>query len=494
MTSRIRVRPALAVMALIGCLVGLVSWHGQPADAGTLTTTNACQHSGSSEQYNVAVTTGGTATAASPSRISLSDLRLDVGVPDAFHLRLYALGYYTPGANFVGVTTGLSVAATATHEGQQNVSTTTSIQVTIIDPDGVRASGDESVTAPVISVPLPATTWTPTGSPLRFSQAAATVTTSHLFGVATATLSCRPGSTPDGTTVVPAVAEPFEVIIPPAPPTCSADSTIGGPGATVVVDVARLCHDVNGDLDLSTVRVVSAPVAGTVSLGPAGAVSYTNTNPNVGVDTFDLAVRDSWGLESQPFTITVLVQPLRWMEQAGSEVTLTEVTIDGRARVSSGDLRAITVTNLTSSGTGFTVSAYASDLGAPGVPVRGLDLNGDGIADLSVPSCTDAGPLARSCVPAANLGWLPRASVIASSSPVAPVVNPGLPSATSAPAWLQLLTSGGAPTGLSQPQELCSAVAPAAAGTFRCEADLFLGLPASAGAGLYQGVIVVTVI
>lgn len=489
-----RGRTAAAVAVLLGCISTLMTWAPlEPAGAGTLTTVNACLSSVTSGYYNVAITTEGAAAVIAPTRIDLTDLRLDVALPETVYLDLYRLGYLSPGSNFVGVTAGVTVAATATAEGQQTLSITTSLGVTVTDPDGIRGNGDETATASSIAVLLPTTSWTPTGGTIQLSQTAATVATSHFFGTATSTLTCGPGSTPDGTSVVPAVAEPFEVVVPPTAPTCSDTSVLGGPQSTIVVDLALLCADANDDLDFSTATVITGPTAGTVSLDPAGTLTYTNVDPNIGAELIELTVADGWGLVSETFRVTVLVQPLRFIEQSGSQVTLSEATIDGAVQVSSGELGAITVTNLPNSGVGFTVSAYASDLGAPGTPVAGVDVDGDGSDDVLFPTCTDDAQLARMCIPAANLGWAPRASVLDAPAGV-PIVHPGLSSATNAQEWLELLTAGTPGTGLGQPQELCTADAVSSTGTFLCEAELFLGLPASAGAGTYRGLIVVTVI
>ena len=48
--------------------------------------------------------------------------------------------------------------------------------------------------------------------------------------------------------------------------------------------------------------------------------------------------------------------------------------------------------------------------------------------------------------------------------------------------------------GLSAPQTLCSAQPSVASGVFECAAELFLGVPASAGATTYDGQIVITIL
>ena len=89
------------------------------------------------------------------------------------------------------------------------------------------------------------------------------------------------------------------------------------------------------------------------------------------------------------------------------------MTLNGNPQVAVGGLNTITVTNLPTSGLGFTVSAYVTDLAAPEVPLFPVDVNGDGLPELSIPLCTDPLVAARLCIPAKNMGWAPAARLVA---------------------------------------------------------------------------------
>jgi hypothetical protein len=386
----------------------------------------------------------------------------------------------------------MAIAGSNTLEPQQSLTGTTSVQVQITDPDGVKGTGDESaVASPPILVPIAPTVWTPTGGEIQFTQSALQITTSHFFGVALADLDCVPGSTPDRTSLVPATPVPFETIMPPALPTCADTSVISGPGLTVEVDAAALCVDANNDLDPASLSIVSGPTAGTASTSPLGILTYTNSDGGVGSDQVVLTITDASGLVSQPFTVSIVVQSLRYIEQIGPLVALSPVTLDGGSAVATGDLNSITVTNVPVSGLGFTVSGYATDLAAPEVPTMAVDTNGDGVSDLVVPDCAGE----RRCIPASNLGWAPSAEVVIDGvDGGGAAVLPGPTDAASAQDWLSQLGAETPGPGLSQPEILCSSQPGVAHGTFRCDAGLFLGVPASAAEASYTGLIVITII
>ncbi len=353
---------ALVVASLALPALGPVT---SPAAAGIQTNANACFMDANGLYSTVDLTVGGTAVAGSPTSVGLDGLSLAFTLPDAIYLELYSLGYYTVGSNFAGVAAEVTVAATNTAEQVQSAVGSSSFGVDISDPDGVRNTGDEAVaTSPVVQVSLPATTWTPTGGRIDFTQASATITTNHFFGSILATLTCAPGSTPDRVTTVPAVPVPFEGITPPTPPSCTDTTVIGGQGVTTDVNLPALCVDDNGDIDLESVVIVADPAGGTASVGPAGVITYTNTDPNIGTDAFQATISDASGLVSAPVTISLVIQSVRSIEQDASRIDMAPVVLDGEAQVAVGGLGAITVTNLPTSGLGFTVSAYATDLTA----------------------------------------------------------------------------------------------------------------------------------
>lgn len=480
---------------MFACIATLVIATGPPA-AGAQTNGNACRMDANGLRSNTPVTVGGTATAASPTHVDLSGVRLATTIPDTVYLELYSLGYYTVGLNPVGLTIRLTISATNTIEDQQTVATTTSMAVQITDPDGVKQTGDESVlVSPPIDVALPSSAWTPTGGEIQFSQGVAQIVTSHFFGTVTATYDCVPGSTPDRVALETATPVPFAAITPPTPPLCSDGAVTAGPALSAEIDVPALCSDVNGDIDPGSVTVVSPPAGGTAAVGPSGVVTYLNVDESIGEDQFVVTIADATGLVSAPITITVAVRPLRVLQRDDGPVQLSTVFLDGDAQVAGGALSSITVTNLPMSGVGFTVAAYATDLGSLEVPTTGIDLNGDGTPDLSTASCAAAGPVERLCIPARNMGWQPRASVLADGvTGGGAFVQPGPSSAASAGDWLAQLRSADPGPGLSSPQILCSSPPTTASGVFQCDADLFLGVPASAGAAPYQGLIVITIL
>ena len=490
--------PRRRVVAVIAALLAasVASGSAPPAAAGSATTGNACLVSANRRYSNRDVTVAATATSADPTVVELTGTTVDTMIPESVQLELYNLGYYAAGFNGVGISATLTISADNTVESTRTTSASSFIGVTITDPDGVKNTGDEQATTTPNVLPLPDTTWTPTGGDIAFREASLLVVTSHFFGFATARHECSPGSTTDRLTMTPALAAPFETITPASAPVCSDASLIGGRLRPVDIDVPALCSDANGNLDPASVAVVTQPVGGTATVGAEGLVVYTNTDPEVGLDTFTVVVADTDGLASAPATITVDVRHLRFMERAGPFVVMPQVELDGKPHVSTAPLSTITVTNDPSSGMGFTVSAYAVDLTGPGGPSTAIDLNDDGTADLTVPDCEGTGGTARVCIPSANLGWAPQADVVAGAppDPAVAAVEAGAPSAASAGEWLGQLEAGGPVLSLDEPRVLCSSPAEEAGGTFACDADVFLAVPASAAAETYTGYLVITIL
>jgi hypothetical protein len=163
-------------------------------------------------------------------------------------------------------------------------------------------------------------------------------------------------------------------------------------------------------------------------------------------------------------------------------------------------LQDLTVTNARGSAAPWTLSGFVTDLGASGSPTLTLPTG------QSVPVCSAAGSLGtvtaatRLCLPGDNMGWKPTASVAHNVifGDVAQV-SPGTADAVDATDWLaQLVAAGTAGVngigGLQESNVLCSSPADHSGGTFACDASLFLGVPASAGAGTYTGGLVLTLL
>ena len=157
--------------------------------------------------------------------------------------------------------------------------------------------------------------------------------------------------------------------------------------------------------------------------------------------------------------------------QADWFVPLGTVVLRGDYAVVSGALQPLTITDARGSGLGWSVTATVSDF---------VDATASG------PTC--AAPQTRTCIPGTNLGWVPAAQVVSTSIPGSTsqvIPGPSL-SDTLAP-WLVPLNGSG--TG----SVLCFAPSGQGGGTYRCDARLFLAIPASAGSGSYAANLTLTI-
>ena len=448
---------------------------------------------------------------------------------------------------------------------------TTSATTVISDPNGIPGSGDETATPLSVNQPLPDWIVTPLGGNIAFSQGApgtlgsvpgvgvggaAVVAAGSLYvsasvagGLIKANFDCAPGVTipttgvagTSGTTFTPATAVPFEnvtVVAPPTAPVCTGVTTSVGVGQSATVDLTTACTDVN------QAQGGGSPFVFTIGAVSAGTLTPTATN---GVFTYAAPAVDPGAPVVIPFTATdttllvsnsanitatilanqcdataascnltqIVVQPVigttMTMSKVAGVVVMSPVILNGQAQVSTGAINALTVTNARGSAAPWSVTAYATDIGATGTP------NFSPLPGVTVPLCSNAGAgpfianpvLAatiaadRLCIPGDNLGWTPAAVVSQSLIPgdVAQVV-PGTPSAATPAAWLAALILAGNTLdpargvdglgGLLSSKTLCSAPLNHSGGTFTCNASLYLGVPASAGAGTYTGGLVIT--
>jgi hypothetical protein len=93
-----------------------------------------------------------------------------------------------------------------------------------------------------------------------------------------------------------------------APPAANDDSVAIFLGGSTTVDV--LANDVAGKsaLELSSVEIVSAPLAGVVKIdGASGTIGYRHNGISAGADTFSYRVKDASGTLSNTAAVTVLV-------------------------------------------------------------------------------------------------------------------------------------------------------------------------------------------
>jgi len=139
---------------------------------------------------------------------------------------------------------------------------------------------------------------------------------------------------------------------------------------------------------------------------------------------------------------------------------------------------------------------------APTVMLTPLTLGGGpAVAFGSLPPLTiDCAVVDADCIPADNLGWMPAVPVeYRSTIPGASGVVAGPASAPSAADWLARLEAAGPGGlnglgGLGEINVLCVTPPGSPSSTVGCGAELFLGIPASAAAGSYAGVLVLTII
>lgn len=538
-------RRRTAKLAVLGLLAGMVPvlMGATPASADTVTTPNSCTNNAQPGTSALPITLSGNAT-PNPIELGSGDITLagatfGIDVPSATLLAGYGLGLLTAGVNNIPATVNLDIIGTNTTQGTQtlpplSVNGTT----TITDPTPAnKTSGDETATPLTVNAALPATTWTPTGGNVALRLGSSNTSALVAGGIITVTFACEPG-TPgpagcgdpplvDCTTTIPADALPFSTVTvnaPPTAPVCTNESASVGITQTIPIDLTDNCTDVNGDID-ETTFTLSAPTAGTITPGATpGTYSYEApaTDPGAPV-VLDFTVADDGGLASNTgqVSITILanscdataascslteivVQPVvgttMTLAKDPGVVLMSTIVLNGNSQASEGTLQDLTVTNARGTAAGWTLSGFVTDLGAPGGPEVLLPTG------QTVPACSAAGSLGlspdahRLCIPGDNMGWLPTAAIAHDVifGDVAEV-EAGDPDATDAVDWILQLRAAGAAGldgigGLQEPNELCSSPADHSGGTFACDATLFLGVPASAGAGQYAGGLVLTLL
>ena len=106
-------------------------------------------------------------------------------------------------------------------------------------------------------------------------------------------------------------------------PTANDDAAVTSEDAAVVIDVLANDNDVDGNLDLSSVRIVSDPFAGTVSIDTAtGQITYTPDTEVGLLDWFTYEISDTNGATSTAL-VTVVVTDVNDVPTANDiQVTL----------------------------------------------------------------------------------------------------------------------------------------------------------------------------
>jgi len=523
--------------------------------------------------------TPSTFTLGAAGGVTLGTRSVQVDVPATLLIAGYNLGLLAVGPNSIPVSVAVTTQATNVDTGGGVKGTavkldtfTVSVTTVITDPNGVPGTGDETATPLAINQTLPDWTVTPLGGNVAFSEAAPghlgtpTGTTapaagsffasaSVAGGLVKANFDCSPGTTiispvpgTSGPTFTPAASigafENVTVVAPPTAPVCTNVSASVGVGQATTIDLTNACTDVNeaqggGSPFVFTTGTVTA---GTLVPGTA-ANTFTYNAPAVDPGapvTITFTATDTTGLVSNSANITVTVlanqcaattascnlQQILVLPVVGTTMTLDKVpglvglstvTLNGKPQVSTGAINAITVTNARGTAAGWSVTAYATDLGTASAatfsPLPGV----------TVPLCSNAGAgpfianpaLAatiasdRNCIPGDNLGWTPAAVVSHSPIPgdvatvaAGPASATGVAPVTDAQAWLAALIAAGNTKdpgvgvdglgGLLSSKTLCSSPVNHSGGTFICNAALYLGVPASAAAGTYSGGLVIT--
>ena len=92
-------------------------------------------------------------------------------------------------------------------------------------------------------------------------------------------------------------------------PTAVDDASNTEENASVIIDLLRNDTDPDGNVDASSVRILSLPSHGTVDVDPAtGRATYAPTNGDCGNDGFTYSVRDNEGAESNEAAVRIEVR------------------------------------------------------------------------------------------------------------------------------------------------------------------------------------------
>ncbi len=297
---------AIALAAVAGALVT-----GQ-AQAGTVTTTNACLYSINDEYRNQTVTltgVGSPAGAPAGTPATLSGASLSATLPVSLPEQGYNLGIFSDGYNAIPSRVWIAIAASNATPAVQVKELNVVASTTIVLRNG---PGSEFVsgTPIVVTIPIPDTTWTVAASgPVSFSQAGpgtlpslpvgtgdkvqpviGSIVVKPTLGTLRFVLDCQPGTTATPfKTVTPATAAPFATLeaaapvapapppppppLPPPPPPVRPELAVVSPRASVVgrrIGVAIDCPppDPAAAGDARCRGTISARSLITVRMGP----------------------------------------------------------------------------------------------------------------------------------------------------------------------------------------------------------------------------------
>ena len=252
MPSPVRVRSrALAFALLVVPVAGGGGGVGSPAYAAAeVKTTNACYSSFETRNRDLDMTLAGTAAAASAAggTVTLSGVAVSSALPDFMPVFGYNLGILQAGRNDIAANVHVAVAGTNTVESVQILDADVTATTTVTDPDATPGTGDETATPVAVTVTLPNSVWTPSGSgPVEFRQAAP------------GTLPEVAGAGPGGGTAKPTGSIFVGAVIGPAK--LSFDCQ---PGTTDLADLAHITPS-------TPAPFASATVAGSTSASGSGS-------------------------------------------------------------------------------------------------------------------------------------------------------------------------------------------------------------------------------
>ena len=356
-----RGRGGKAVAGALALAVVAVLMSASSASAATFS--NVCLNTASTDPNTAAtalpvdMTANSPATVAPGDPVTLSNIDQTLTVPATIFVTGYNLGLVLPGQPpavtpteaVIDATAQTDVAATNTAEGVQTTNLAAgTVTTTITDPDGTRATGDETATPGALSVTYADLNWTAGGSagtidfredtvsPISAgTETGALIAKAIIFpGVLTVTFACSPGSVSpnpgpaanivyDDPAVAFASTEIVEAVNQPPVANAGADQTVASEQAGVTLDGSG-STDPDGDPITYSWTQTSGPA---VTLSGADTATPSFDAP-VGPATleFQLEVCDAEPLCDTDTVVVNVSAPVIQVVDAGAELIVNGPT------------------------------------------------------------------------------------------------------------------------------------------------------------------------